>query len=136
MDEKEKQPEPKQMQVIKTERQLLCSRFSPDGTHLVAGGMDAKVHRWMQFEVELEDNDESKNKKGDKKAWKGYTYAPDRKQTKNGQQKKVGAQKGAAQCQHPKGGGGSKFCEWFEGLVRLVREVRAQEAAVLGLPED
>ena len=66
MDEKEKQPEPKQMQVIKTERQLLCSRFSPDGTHLVAGGMDAKVHRWTEFEVELEDNDESKDKQGDK----------------------------------------------------------------------
>lgn len=68
MDEKEKQPEPKQIQVIKTERQLLCSRFSPDGTHLVAGGMDAKVHRWTEFEVELEDNDESKDKKGDKEA--------------------------------------------------------------------
>ena len=54
MADEKKQPAPKQLQVLKAERQLLCARFSPDGTHLIAGGMDAKVHRWREAEVVVE----------------------------------------------------------------------------------
>ena len=53
--------------------------------------------------------DRSKSKKGDKKAWKGYTV--DAKPTKKSKKKKGGAKKGVAQWQQPKGGGGSKFSE-------------------------
>jgi len=60
MEEKEKQPEARQVQVVETERQLLCSRFSPDGAFLLAGGMDAKVHRWTEAEVETKLEDKTK----------------------------------------------------------------------------
>jgi WD40 repeat protein len=53
--------EPKQLQILESERQLLCTRFSPDGTHLIAGGMDAQVHRWHRAEVAPEkEGDEKK----------------------------------------------------------------------------
>lgn len=54
-------PEPKQVQELNTERQLLCARFSPDGTHLLAGGMDAQLYRWQQTTVEVERKEKTKN---------------------------------------------------------------------------
>ena len=64
MADSKKQPEPKQMQELKAERQLLCTRFSPDGTHLLAGGMDANVHRWREGEVMVEKKEKSKDGDG------------------------------------------------------------------------
>lgn len=53
--------QPQQLQLLETERQLLCARFSPDGTHLVAGGMDAKLHRWREAEVVFEKKEKAKD---------------------------------------------------------------------------
>ena len=59
MAEETKQPQ--QLQRLETERQLLCARFSPDGTHLLAGGMDAKLHRWREAEVIVEKKEKTKD---------------------------------------------------------------------------
>ena len=59
MAEEPKQPQ--QLQLLETERQLLCARFSPDGTHLLAGGMDAKLHRWREAEMVVEKKEKTKD---------------------------------------------------------------------------
>ena len=54
MTDAEPQLEPQKVQELTPERQLLCARFSSDGMHLLAGGMDAQLHRWQLAEVEVE----------------------------------------------------------------------------------
>ena len=61
MADAKKNPEPRSLQVLQTARQLLCARFSPDGAHLIAGGMDAKIHRWREAEVQKEKKEKTKD---------------------------------------------------------------------------
>ena len=61
MADSEPQLEPQKVQELTPERQLLCARFSPDGMHLLAGGMDAQLHRWQLAEVEVEIREKTKD---------------------------------------------------------------------------